>query len=91
MKTGTGIIDAKGKTIVEAVYEDIDVSNGYFILKSKEEQLGLAACDGHMMLHPSSGYERIDFLSDSIVAAFTSDKRSYLNLKSGKIIWSEAE
>jgi hypothetical protein len=89
LKTGTGVIDNTGKMIIDAAYADIELKNDYFIVKTKGEKLGLLSRDGQMLLMPSSGYDRIDFLSEKIVVAYTGESKTYFNTASGKIIWSE--
>jgi len=89
LKTGTGIIDNTGKLIIPATYDDVDFSNGYFIIKSKAGKLGLMNKQGQLLLQPDEGYDRIDFLSEIIVAAFIGESRTYFNLSSGKIIFKE--
>jgi hypothetical protein len=91
LKKSTGILSNTGKLIIEPSFYDITVTNNYFIVKSKNETVGLVSKEGKNLLAISSGYDRIEFLTDKIAVAFAGEKRTYLNLDTGKIIWSEGD
>jgi hypothetical protein len=88
-KTGVGLINKNAEFIVDPLFADIYFKSDYIIVKSRLEKEGVLSKDGHFLILPSEGYDRIEFLSPGIAAAYMGEKRTYYSLPSGKVIWRE--
>ena len=81
----TGLIDTTGTLVIQPLYEDI-VPKAKAILVKSGGKSGLLTKDG-ILLVPCQ-YDKIDFITDFIAKASMADDFTYINLDTGKIIYS---
>lgn len=80
-----GVIDAEGKWILSPTYEDLSRSGSNFIL-SLNGMFGLALKNGSI-LAPCE-YDKAEVLFDQVAMLQREDSRMYVNLESGKMVWT---
>jgi hypothetical protein len=83
IKGKTGVIDTSGITIVPAIYDEVIIKKNCFIVKEKG-MAGLLSSNGTFLLHDD--YDKINLITEKTAEAIKNDKKSYINIFTGKII-----
>ena len=80
-----GLIDTTGQIFISPLYEDISVMKNGILVRSNGKS-GLLTSDG-ILLIPCL-YDKIEFLSSTIVKANEVNGFVYINLETGRIIYN---
>jgi hypothetical protein len=87
-KNESGLIDTSGVTFIQPLYQEITLIKNAIKVKS-DNNWGLLSRRG--ILYLSCRYSRIDLITPDIVQAKDENGFTYVNLKTGKIIFSASE
>lgn len=85
VKKESGVIDTTGKTVVAVLYDDIEI-RPFGIVVKKSNHYGILQYNG--LLYLPCEYDGFDMVNDKVLKTLRGDKFSYLNIKSGKFIYS---
>jgi hypothetical protein len=85
MNKMAGLIDSTGTIFIQPLYEDVIAMEKVFLIKSNGK-FGLLSLSG-ILLVPCQ-YDKIEFLSPSVAKPINSTGYCYVNLNTGKIIWT---
>jgi len=85
-KKNFGVIDSSGNFVIHPMNDKIVFSNNVFIT-TRAGMSGIVNLNGETLLE--NYFEKIEFVSPSVISFERSGKRKWMNIDTGKIIFSE--
>jgi hypothetical protein len=81
-----GVIDTAGRYVIQPLYDRVFFESG-FILTIRNGLYGLSDRDGNAIL--DNKFDRIEFIDNRAAMAYIEDRRYYVNLASGKVVFTD--